>query len=469
MKNLFRLILLIFFVAPTTVAQCEKEPTIEGTGKIIGAKKFSVPFKTNVASKMLFKMIGALTEGRENEMFLSFDASVTGANWMVKNAEAAVLTVFVDGKYNQDVILFAGAKKFNYRASLGKFEPGEHTLSIALNEARSAPNAKQVKLFSSSIFPSELTLVKNGGDERDFIALTHAPMLYARPDTVDKFSDIPLLTYYEIFPSSENAFKIRYTVIYSNEDGGTQTTALMARWGRATDIEWVYEIEFKDGAIVSEVYQGANHETKRFAGKRVFGNHPLIFDVTVNNNFSDTGCSELRFAQLPIKVDLSQKSRETIMDENAWTYRVMAQEATREGRVNAAKLDANTIADPRDYLYAEIYSEPKAAAIALEAETVSGEKFSSDAGIAALRVSRNGFLRIALRLPKDSAAANFPRAVSIGCYAVPDNSAAESVCQNLRLIKLARLDGNYLPIFKNINAKSGNIKSGEKMIFTLPR
>ena len=199
MKNLFWLILLISLYASAAFAQCEKEPTIERTGKIIHAKEFSIPSRTNFASKMLFKMIGALTEGRENEMFLSFDASVTGADWMVKNAEAAVLTVFVDGKYNQDVILFAGAKKFNYRASLGKFETGEHTLSIVLNEARSAPNAKQVKLFPSSIFPSELTLVKNGGDERDFIALTHAPVIYARPDTVDKFSDIPLLTYLRNF------------------------------------------------------------------------------------------------------------------------------------------------------------------------------------------------------------------------------------------------------------------------------
>ncbi len=104
------------------------------------------------------------------------------------------------------------------------------------------------------------------------------------------------------------------------------------------------------------------------------------------------------------------------MDENEWTYRIMAQEASREGRVNAAKLDANTIADPRNYLYAEIYSEPKAAAISLEAETSGGEKFSSDSGNAALRVSRNGFVRITMRLPKDSAA-NFPAAVTVACYA----------------------------------------------------
>ena len=131
----------------------------------------------------------------------------------------------------------------------------------------------------------------------------------------------------------------------------------------------------------------------------------------------------------------------------------MAREALREGRVNPSNLGANTIADPRDYLYAEIYSEPENAAINVESETSSGEKFTSDAGNAALRVSRSGYLRIAMRLPKNSAA-DFPKAVSIGCYAVSNNSASESVCQNLRLIKLIRLDRNYLPVFKNIGAAS---------------
>ena len=456
MRNLFWAIPLIFWLSFAAFAQCEIEPQLEQTGKVLATKKF----RTTLAST---KKVSA-----ENEVYLSLEASATNGAWDEKGAEAATLTLFVDNKYNQDVILLAGENKHDYSVLLGSFSAGEYTLSIVLNDARSAPNAKEVRIYSADVVPLTKVASRTQSDAKDAVALANAPIIYARPNTIDKFSDVPLLTYYEIFPIGENAFKIRYTAIFSNEDGGTQTAALMARWGRATDIEWIYEIEFKDGAIVSEVYQGANHETKKFAGKRIFGNHPLIFDVTVNNNFSDAGCSELRFAQLPIKVDLSKKSRETIMDENAWTYRVMAQEASREGRVNAAKLDANTIADPRDYLYAEIYSEPKAAAIALEAETAAGEKFSSDAGIAALRVSRSGYLRIAMRLPKNSAA-DFPKAVSIGCYAVSDDSASESVCQILRLIKLVRLDGNYLPTVKNINAKSKNVKSGEKMIFTLPR
>ncbi|MCY7375522.1 MAG: hypothetical protein LH472_06075, partial [Pyrinomonadaceae bacterium] len=329
MKNLFSIIVLIVFLSLKAFAQCEIEPTIETTGKVLRELKISAEKTTSAA-----------------EYQLTIKASVKGASWQTKGAEAAILTLFVNGKYNQDVILFAGAEKFDYSVLLGELPAGENTLSIVLNAARSAQNAKEVRLFSADLKSSaKAATAQTQPDAKDSAALRYAPIIYARPDTIDKFSDIPLLIYYEIFPNGENAFKIRYTAVYSNEDGGTQTAALMARWGRATDIEWVYEIEFRDDAIASEIYQGANHETRTFDGKRAFGAHPLVFDVTVNNNFSDAGCSELRFAPLPIRADLSKKSRETVMDENAWTYRIMAQEAIREGRVNGAKLDANTIAD----------------------------------------------------------------------------------------------------------------------------
>ena len=57
-------------------------------------------------------------------------------------------------------------------------------------------------------------------------------------------------------------------MIWSNEDGGTNTPALMARWGRTTDIEWIYRVVLApDGRIVSEHYQAPNHETKAFTGR----------------------------------------------------------------------------------------------------------------------------------------------------------------------------------------------------------
>lgn len=86
--------------------------------------------------------------------------------------------------------------------------------------------------------------------------------------------------------------------MWSNEDGGTDTPALMARWGRSTDIEWVYRVEVdQNGNRVagSGVYQAANHQTLPFAGQ-YDGTHPLLETCTSNNNMCDTVDNPMRFA-----------------------------------------------------------------------------------------------------------------------------------------------------------------------------
>lgn len=423
--------------------QCA-EPEFETTGKVAARSSFEVGVP-NAAQ----------------ERILTVEAATEKASWETPNAESAVLTIFVDGKYNQDVLLFAGAEKFVYRVLLGKYSGGKHKVEAVLNNARSAKNVGQTKVSMFSVTTTAPT------SNADRIALENSPMLYLRPATIDKFSDIPLLTYYEIIQASdEKKFKIRYTTIFTNEDGGTQTAALMARWGRATDIEYVYEIDVAGGAIQAEIIQGANHEIKNFGGKRVFGIHPVIYDATVNNNFADSGCSKLRTMLLPVRADLSKKSRETVMDENAWTYRLMAQEMQRENRIDPANLGANTIADLRDYLYAEVYSEPQNAAIAIETK-VDGKVLSSDDGRELLRVNRTGFLRIALRMPREMRG-KFPSEMAIGCYPPAKKNEQESSCKNLNLIKIVRLDENFRPHEVKLSENSQTIKSGEKANFKIP-
>ena len=53
---------------------------------------------------------------------------------------------------------------------------------------------------------------------------------------------------------------LRYSVIFSNEDGGTATPALLARWGRTTDIEMMYQEEWRDGRMVTARYQAPDHK-----------------------------------------------------------------------------------------------------------------------------------------------------------------------------------------------------------------
>lgn len=462
MRIITALFLLAFCWHFPAFAQCETEPAIETTGKVLKTEKFETPW-LKFPAKQLMRATSASYPETENLGFLELKASASGSSWRQKGAEAAVLTVFVNGKYNQDIVLFAGAEPFTYRTALGNLGAGKQEVAIVLNEKRSSPTVRNVKIEGLQIKQAEIAL---RGAEKDIAAVSNAPFIYARQNAVDKFSDIPLLTYYETFDEPEGGFRIRYTTIFSHEDGGTQAAALMARWGRVTDIEWVYEATVKNGKVVSEIYQGANHETKPFNGKRVFGGHPLLFTVTDNNNFADAGCSALRFAPLPVRADLSNGSRETLMEKFPWTYRVMAEEVIREGRVNSEKLEANIIADPRDYLYVELNTELKNAAVAVETSGENGVKVASDAGSPLLRVNRNGFVRIALRLPQNFKQ-TFPDKISVRCHAV-ETTKGESGCQSLNVVKVVRLDKNFKPQEKQLRQPPKiNIKPNQTADFVV--
>ena len=73
-------------------------------------------------------------------------------------------------------------------------------------------------------------------DAADQAALALAPFVYARPNTVGRFTDVPVLMWYEREPTTRGT-RFRYSVIFTNEDGGTPADRLMATWGRTTDVE----------------------------------------------------------------------------------------------------------------------------------------------------------------------------------------------------------------------------------------
>jgi hypothetical protein len=103
----------------------------------------------------------------------------------------------------------------------------------------------------------------SGADE---MAFAHAPLFFARRNSIGRFTDIPLLMWYEIF-RHEDAITIRYSFVW------------------------------------------------------------------------------------PEPMDLSRHSREELMDRHPWTYRIMAQELLREGKISEA--GGHMIRDPRDYVYIE--------------------------------------------------------------------------------------------------------------------
>lgn len=383
------------------------------------------------------------TAASESEALLDLTASAPGTSWRERGAEAAVITIYVDGQYHQDVILFAGARELNYQLMLGRVGPGEHNLRVDFNRKQSATKATGVKIGDAKI----TTIDRN---HTEFQAVARAPIIYARPDTVGKFSDIPLLAYYE----SERAGasdRFTYTVIFSNEDGGTQTTALMARWGRTTDIEWVCETRIGAEGEAKTSFQGANHQNTQFAGK-LEADHPLMFDSTVNNNFSDHGQSEMRFAPRPLPFDARTASREEMMDRHPWTYQVMADEMIREGKITEERKPGQAINDLRNYVYFDISSNQTGAALSV-AVKLKGDPVwrASDWGIANYRIDRSGNFRTTALLPKRARLEEIERVVA-RCDVKGDPKTQSDLSQvpsascDLRSInKIFVLDDDYMP------------------------
>ena len=399
------------------------------------------------------------------EVGLEIEARAPGASWIRKGAEASAIVISVDGKYNQDLLLWAGDELFSYRVMLGRLQKGRHTVSVALNAPRSAAGARSAEVKSLRRLLFAATSDKDTKEEQ--FALEHSPVLYARANAIDRFTDVPMLIYYEILHEANDNVIVRYTAIFTNEDGGTQTAALMARWGRATDIEWVYQIRVRGGKVIEETYQGIEHETKFFTGPRDSGSHPLLAVASDNNNFSDLACSAVRFAPLPFRARLESATRESVMDLYPQTYRVMTEELIRERRISDAPADINTIADPREYLYIEATSDQEGAALSFDVN-VSGtaKSFASDLGEPRLRIDRSGYFRTAVRLGKDVAPAAI-ETITARCHA-SQKPASQRRCHHLKVVRALVLDQNFAPRTLHLQTQpESSLAPDERQVYRL--
>ena len=419
--------------------------------------------------------------GGGEEFALEIEARSPGASWARKGSEAAALVVTVDGVYNQDVLLWAGDELYRYRVMLGRLPKGVHKIAVALNEARSAAGARRAEVRSLHVIIPPAA-VSRGSKDVDFtviplffnaysqeehnFAVAHAPFLYARPNTFDHFTDIPLLMYYEVLREGGDTL-YRYTVVFTNEDGGTQTAALFARWGRGTDIEWVYEIRVRGGKVVAETFQGVRHETKNFNGQRTGGEHPLLAVASDNNNFSDLACSAVRFAPYPVSARLEAATRESMMDASPVTYRAMTEELQREGRISDSPSDINTVADPREYLYVEAASAQEGAAVAFDVKLKGRDAvFKSDMGEPRLRIERSGYYRTAIRLPKGTAP-DAVESVTARCHPHPAN-ASGGTCRRLQLLRVLVLKSDFVPQALPLHQQpEATLAAGETKVFSL--
>jgi hypothetical protein len=345
----------------------------------------------------------------EAEAVLALTASCAGCDWGVRGREAAVLAVALDGRYSSHVVLTRGEEAAAYRVLLGRVAPGEHEVRVTLDRTLSARAIADAAVASGSVRTFDRTAP-------EFEGLAHAPLVQARPGSLPRFSDVPLVAWYET-AATEVGRRLRYSVVFSNEDGGTPPDRLMATWGRLTDIEYVYGVEIgEDGAVRSSEYQGREHRLLPFGGTREAA-HPVLHVVTENNMLDGRGGSAVRFAPVPVAFGLAAASREAVMDAEPWTYRVSAAEARREGRVDArARPGSERVPDPRRFATLEACAPSVDAVIAFDLGLRTGETVrwhASDGGRAEFRIARD--------------ATHFPNGCFRGAVALPAGADASSV------------------------------------------
>jgi len=389
------------------------------------------------------------------EAVATISASCGQCDWGVEGSEAATLRIALDGKYSQHLMLVRGAARSDYKVTLGPVAKGAHSLAVSVDAALSAKNIGPARINGIKV---EVMPVRS--DEQ--VAQSMAPVLYARPNTVGKFTDVPVFMWYEIVPAKEGR-QFRYSVIFTNEDGGTATDRLMATWGRTTDIEFVYGVTLdKQGRVVAEEFQGPNHEVPAFRGRHE-GAHPLQWVSTDNNMVSESGPTEIRYAPAPERFDLTNASREIVMDAHPWTHELASKEMAREKKLKEDSVaGSGAIPDPRRFVFVEACTELQNAGVAFSVHATDGSGqarwFDSDRGLPQFRIVRTGCFRGAVPLPSGAGA---PDAVRFKAYNLPPKKDAPPpagpVAVTLtRVNRVFTLDDSYLPK-SSVFAWTGNM------------
>ncbi len=389
------------------------------------------------------------------EAIAELQMAAPGAAWNVSGHEASMAQLQVDEDTPFQVMLYAGPQFFPYRVLLGKLPAGPHQLKVTRNTTYSAPSVA-LTVKSAKFEPSTTSTI-----------VRHAPMLYERKSAVGQFTDIPLLTFCEQKQVAGETV-LEYTVIFSNEDGGTSTRGLMARWGRTTDIEFVYRVVLDPaGNRVSAMIQGRGHNEGAFTGP-FDDDHPLLLPVTQNNMVAGEGPSPVRYHPAPVVADLSAASREQVMDENPITWRVMMQELQRENKLRSyGQVDGEMISEPGNYLFIEAKIKNQrsrtAAIVRLKGQPTW---FTANLGRNDLAIERDGWIRTTIELPPRTTPTQIGE-IGFQCLAA-DREKDAGTCQIETVAKVFLLRKDYTPgpsFFKQANPIT--IPSGQIHAWTL--
>lgn len=392
------------------------------------------------------------------EGLLNLTAWAPAVDWGRVNDEAAIASAYVDGSYQTD-ILVPGNSPVQRQFQLGTLAAGPHTLTLSFASDRSAPRAQQVDLAAISLRTVTST-------NPNFVALKHSPILWGRSmasyggDLQNAWTDAPLVAWHYSTPDVNGNTDLEYQIVWSNEDGGTDTEppAEQARWGRMTDIEWIYRVQVDAAGNTvpgTETFQAPSHVTSTFNGAHE-ADHPVLQTCTDNNNVCDQlSDAKMRFflSTLPSMNPVTQ-AREQIMEMNPWTYAVMGKEMIREHHTEAKPDPATAeLSDARDYLYIVIGKTTNSANdVTPWVGTSIGVKlrgdptlYRSDHNVPNWSLQRDGEDATDVELPAGTTTSDIKAIVAIR-FSTSDRADPGSIVTVTNIRRAYLLDKNYVPV-----------------------
>ncbi len=401
--------------------------------------------------------------GEESVIFLN--ASTDSTSWEIEGRESAVVTVLIDEAYNQDIVIFGGENKLDYKFITGPLSDGPHKLTLQYSTEKSP--AKDAKVFIYDIQFAQAT--------EDY--MRYSPFLYGRTEDLrdeplNTYSDVPLLLFVE--KNVKNGKSLyTYSIIWSNEDGGTGVIPplLMAQYGRTTDIEWVYEIELDmNKNIKSESFQKVTHTITPFTGHK-FGGHPVLIVASNNNNMEQNIenfdlTKNILYGLLPqYFVDLN--TREQVMDAHPWTYLIANQEMKRETLLGLPKMESPgnpltpTLSDYRNYLFLEFnVSSPSSVKWRFGAE-VNEKWYYSDHLQESFKYSGNGYGRSSIELPEGTLQKNIT-GISIEVSGISSGEKAE-----ISYLSAFMLDNKFSLLEKVIYLNTAEVLTPDRSVLVI--
>jgi hypothetical protein len=154
----------------------------------------------------------------------------------------------------------------------------------------------------------------------------------------------------------------------------------------------------------------------------------------------------MRYAPAPELHDLTNQSREVVMDAHPWTYRVASQEIRREAKIagNAAA-GSGKIPDPRRFVFVEACSELEGAALAfgVRVRTPGGPQwFDSHRNRDQFRIVRTGCFRGAVPVPRGAGPVD---AIRFRAWRQGDTNVVQPRVRVTRVNRIFTLGDDLLP------------------------